>query len=61
MSKQQRDALDQMSRHAPLDVGGDVQEQRVVFEKMIGVRGLLDEAGAALDSAGAFIRSHLAQ
>jgi hypothetical protein len=35
MSKQQRDALDQLSRHAPLDVGGDVQEQRVIFEKMI--------------------------
>ena len=35
MSQQQRDALDQMSRQAPLDLGGDVQEQRVVFEKMI--------------------------
>ena len=35
MSKQQRDALDQMSRHAPLDLGGDVQQQRVIFEKMI--------------------------
>jgi monoterpene epsilon-lactone hydrolase len=35
MSQQQRDALDQMSRHAPLDVAGDVQEQRVVFEEMI--------------------------
>ena len=35
MSKQQRDALDQMSRHAPLDLGGDVQGQRVIFEKMI--------------------------
>jgi monoterpene epsilon-lactone hydrolase len=35
MSQQQRDALDQMSRHAPLDVAGDVLEQRVIFEKMI--------------------------
>ncbi len=35
MSQQQRDALDQMSRNAPLDVAGDVREQRVVFEKMI--------------------------
>jgi monoterpene epsilon-lactone hydrolase len=35
MSQQQRDALDQMSRHAPLDLGGDVPEQRAIFEKMI--------------------------
>jgi monoterpene epsilon-lactone hydrolase len=35
MSQQQRDALDQMSRQAPLNIAGDVGEQRVVFEKMI--------------------------
>ncbi len=35
MSQQQRDALDQMLRDAPLDLGGDVAEQRVIFEEMM--------------------------
>ena len=35
MSQQQRDALDQLLRHAPLDLGGDVAEQRVIFEEMM--------------------------
>jgi monoterpene epsilon-lactone hydrolase len=35
MSRQQRDALDQLLRDAPLDLGGDVAEQRVIFEEMM--------------------------
>ena len=35
VSQQQRDALDQLLREAPLDLGGDVAEQRVIFEEMI--------------------------
>lgn len=35
MSQQQRDALDQMLRDAPLDLGGDVAEQRIIFEEMM--------------------------
>jgi len=35
VSKQQRDALDEMLRAAPLDLGGDVQEQRIIFEEMM--------------------------
>jgi monoterpene epsilon-lactone hydrolase len=35
MSKEQRDALDQLARHSPLDLGGDVTEQRAIFEKII--------------------------
>jgi epsilon-lactone hydrolase len=35
MSKQQRDALDQMLRHAPLDLGGDIGEQRRLFTDMM--------------------------
>jgi len=35
VSQQQRDALDQLLRDAPLDLGGDVAEQRVVFEEMM--------------------------
>ena len=35
MSQQQRAALDQMLRDAPLDLGGDVSEQRAIFEDMM--------------------------
>ena len=35
MSQQQRDALDQLLRDAPLDLGGDVAEQRPIFEEMM--------------------------
>ena len=35
MSQQQRDAVDQLLRDAPLDLGGDVAEQRVIFEEMM--------------------------
>jgi acetyl esterase/lipase len=35
VSQKQRDALDQMLRDAPLDLGGDVAEQRVIFEGMM--------------------------
>ncbi|MFJ9908266.1 alpha/beta hydrolase [Streptomyces sp. NPDC101152] len=35
MSGQQRRALDEMLRHAPLDVGGDVAEARAVFHEVM--------------------------
>ena len=35
MSRQQREALEQLLRDAPLDLGGDVAEQRVIFEEMM--------------------------
>ena len=35
MSQEQRDALDQLLRDGPLDLGGDVAEQRVIFEEMM--------------------------
>jgi hypothetical protein len=35
VSLQQRDALEQLLRDAPLDLGGDVAEQRVIFEDMM--------------------------
>jgi acetyl esterase/lipase len=35
VSQQQRDAVDQLLRDAPLDLGGDVAEQRVIFEQMM--------------------------
>ena len=36
MSQQQRDALDELLRNGPLDLGGNVKEQRLVFEEMMG-------------------------
>jgi monoterpene epsilon-lactone hydrolase len=35
VSRQQREALDQLLRDAPLDLGGDVAEQRIIFEEMM--------------------------
>ncbi|WP_042403325.1 alpha/beta hydrolase [Streptacidiphilus carbonis] len=35
MSRQQRRTLDEILRHGPLDIGGDVVEQREVFHAMI--------------------------
>lgn len=35
MSQEQRDALDHLLRDGPLDLGGDVVEQRVIFEQMM--------------------------
>jgi monoterpene epsilon-lactone hydrolase len=34
VSQHQRDALDQLLRDAPLDLGGDVADQRVIFEEI---------------------------
>ena len=36
MSQGQRDALFELLRDAPLDLGGDVNEQRIIFEEMMG-------------------------
>jgi hypothetical protein len=36
VSQQQRDALDQLLRDAPLDLGGEVAEQRIIFGEMMG-------------------------
>jgi len=35
VSQEQRDALDQLLRDAPLDLGGEVAEQRIIFEEMM--------------------------
>jgi acetyl esterase/lipase len=35
MSRQQRQALDEMLRHGPLDLSGDVAEQRALFHDMM--------------------------
>lgn len=35
MSQEQKDALDRMLREGPLDLGGDVAQQRAIFEEMM--------------------------
>jgi monoterpene epsilon-lactone hydrolase len=35
MSRQEREALDQLLRHGQLDVGGDVAKQRIAFHEMM--------------------------
>ena len=43
MSREQREALDAQLREAPLDLGGEVAEQRVVIEEMMGSTSLADD------------------
>jgi acetyl esterase/lipase len=38
MSQEQRAAVDQLLREAPLDLGGDVDEQRAIFDEMMAAR-----------------------
>ncbi len=43
MSSEQRRQLDEMLRHGPLDLGGDLAEQRVVFEQMMSAAPLPED------------------
>jgi acetyl esterase/lipase len=43
MTQQQRQALDDILRHSPLDIGGDLAEQRTVFHNMIASVPLPDD------------------
>jgi acetyl esterase/lipase len=43
MSQQQRQALDDLLRHGPFDLGGDLAEQRVFFHDMISAVPLPDD------------------
>lgn len=43
MTQQQRQALDELLRHGPLDIGGDPAEQRAVFHEMISSIPLPDD------------------
>jgi epsilon-lactone hydrolase len=40
MSQQQKDAIEEMIRNAPLDIGGEVTEQRANFEAMLAAQPL---------------------
>jgi epsilon-lactone hydrolase len=52
VSQQQRDALDQLLRDAPLDLGGDVAEQRVIFEEMMAAIPVPDDVTTSSGSLG---------
>ena len=43
MSRRQREQLDQILRHGEFDIGGDVDEQRVIFHEMISSVPLADD------------------
>ena len=52
MSQQQRDALDQLLRDGPLDLGGDVAEQRIIFEEMMAAVPVPADVTASSGSLG---------
>src|SRR5712691_10754544 len=52
MSQQQKDALKELIRNAPLDIGGDVIEQRTNFEKMLSARPLADDVSTTPGDLG---------
>lgn len=52
MTRQQRQDLDGLLRHGPLDVGGDVAEQREIFHEMISSVPLPDDVSAKQGELG---------
>jgi monoterpene epsilon-lactone hydrolase len=52
VSQQQRDALDQLLRDAPLDLGGAVAEQRIIFEEMMGAIAVPGDVTTSSGSLG---------
>ncbi|WP_197914503.1 alpha/beta hydrolase [Rhodococcoides fascians] len=52
MTQQQRTELDGLLRHGPLDVGGDVAEQRVIFHDMISAVPLPSDVSTVEDELG---------
>lgn len=47
MTQEQRAALDELMRNGPLDIGGDVAEQRPIFHAMLTSEPLPDDVSAA--------------
>jgi epsilon-lactone hydrolase len=52
MSQQQKDALEEMMKNAPLDIGGDAIQQRANFEKMLSAQPLADDVSATPGELG---------
>jgi len=52
MSEAQRDTLNQMLRDVPLDIGGDVHEQREILEQMLTATPLADDVVTSPQTIG---------
>jgi acetyl esterase/lipase len=52
MTQQQRQALDELVRNLPFDVGGDVEEQRVVFHEIVSAFPPPDDVSAKQGELG---------
>ena len=52
MTQQQRQDLDELLRHGPLDVGGDVTEQRTIFHDMTASVPLPEDVSAKAGELG---------
>lgn len=52
MSQEQREALDALLRHGPLDLGGDVDEQRAIFEQMLSAVPVAPDVATSSDGLG---------
>ena len=52
MTRQQRQALDELLRHGPLDIGGEIAEQRAIFHDMITAFPLPDGVSVKRDELG---------
>ncbi|MFI6169299.1 alpha/beta hydrolase [Nocardia sp. NPDC051052] len=52
MTQQQRKALDELVRQGPLDVGGDIAEQRVIFHEMLSATPVPDDVSAKRGELG---------
>jgi monoterpene epsilon-lactone hydrolase len=52
VSREQREALDALLREGPLDLGGDVSQQRAIFDEMMAAIPVPDDVAASAGSLG---------
>jgi hypothetical protein len=52
VSQEQREALDGLLREGPLDLGGDVSQQRAIFDEMMAAIPVPDDVAASPGSLG---------
>jgi hypothetical protein len=52
VSREQREALDELLREGPLDLGGDVAQQRAIFDEMMAAIPVPDDVAASPGSLG---------
>jgi acetyl esterase/lipase len=52
VSREQREALDELLRDGPLDLGGDVSQQRAIFDEMMAAIPVPEDVTASPGSLG---------